>query len=82
MTLNQHQKIQRHPSGLVRIADGTAGVAHSAHPNVEDNSYNRRKYPDYTPAWGFLYSPEVFASTDLDRMAAKLCACPACGKAK
>lgn len=75
MKLSKYQRIEHHSTGLVRIIDGSAGVAHSAHPNVEDNRYNRRKHPDYTPAWGFLYSPEVFASTELDKLAARLCKC-------
>ncbi len=77
--LNQYQHAKRDPqTGLVWIEDGTAGVAHSAHPNVEANRVTRRMYPGRVEVRGFLYSPDVFTSSDLDKLAAKYCACPAC----
>ena len=71
-------QIQRHESGLVRIIDFSTGMCHSAHPNVQDNRATRRKYPNWTPAWGFRYSPDVMTSTTADARAAKLCKCPSC----
>lgn len=79
--LNQHQHAKYDPAtGLVWIEDGTAGVAHSAHPNVEANRITRklREYAGWIEVRGFLYSPEVFASTDLDKLAAKYCQCSPC----
>lgn len=71
--------IQRHGSGLVRVIDGSTGVAHSAHPNVQDSKQNRRKHPGWIPAWGFLFSPDLVTGTDPKTETAKfLCACPAC----
>lgn len=67
-------------SGLVWIEDGTAGIAHSAHPNVEANKYSRKdkRFVGWIEVRGFLYSPERFVSTDLDRLAAEYCKCPTC----
>ena len=69
-------------SGIVRIVDTRIGGAHSAHPNIADTPHNRRAYPQFTPAFGWLYSPDVFTSTELDRIAAQYCACPACEACK
>lgn len=77
--LNQYQRIKQDPfSGMVWIEDGTIGGSHSAHPNVEANKITRRLHPDYTECNGFLYSREIFTSTDLDRLAAKYCQCASC----
>lgn len=79
MKLSKYQRVERDAAtGIVRIMDGSIGGAHSAHPNVEANKYNRRTHPTWREAWGFLYSPEVFTSTDEDKYAAKLCCCSAC----
>lgn len=80
--LNAYQHAKIDPStGLVWIEDGTAGVAHSAHPNVEANKITRRQHPGRIEVRGFLYSRDRFASTDLDKIAAKYCRCPGCTNA-
>jgi hypothetical protein len=68
------------PTGLVWIEDGTIGGAHSAHPNVEANRITRKlpQYRGWIEVRGFLYSPDRFVSTDLDKLAAKYCCCPSC----
>lgn len=82
--LNAYQHAKFDPlTGLVWIEDGTAGVSHSAHPNVEANKYTRRdrKFVGWVqsgPQRAFLYSPQRFVSTDLDALAASYCQCPGC----
>jgi len=77
--LNPHQRAKFDPlTGLVWIEDGTAGVAHSAHPNVEANRQTRRIHPGRIEVRGFLYSRDIFTSTDLDRLAARYCRCCGC----
>jgi hypothetical protein len=77
--LSQYQRAKQDPStGLVWIEDGTAGVAHSAHPNVEANRETRRLHPTWLECRGFLYSPDVFTSTELDKLAAAYCQCGPC----
>jgi hypothetical protein len=77
--LNEHQRAKYDPrTGLVWIEDGTAGVAHGAHPNVEANAQTRRMHPDWLECRGFLYSPEVYCSTELDQIAATYCHCGPC----
>lgn len=76
--LNQYQRARIDPAtGIVWIEDGTAGVSHSAHPNVEANKVTRKKreYSGWRESHGFLFSPETFCSTELDRLAAKYCQC-------
>lgn len=81
--LNEYQRPKYDPhTGLAWIEDGTAGVAHSAHPNVEANRYTRAKYPGWLECRGFLHSPEVFVSTELDRIAAAYCHCGPCDEAR
>ena len=83
--LGQYQRPKYDPqTGLVWIEDGTAGVSHSAHPNVEANRFNRRKYQaqGWVESHGFLFSPEVFRSTELDHLAARYCRCNGCHMAK
>lgn len=64
--LGPYQRAKFDPqTGLTWIEDGTAGVAHSAHPNMEANKYSRKLHFDWIECRGFLYSPDVFTSTDL-----------------
>lgn len=82
--LNAYQHAKFDPAtGLAWIEDGTAGVSHSAHPNVEANKYTRkdRRFSGWAqsgPSRAFLYSPERFISTELDALAAAYCQCHAC----
>jgi len=79
MKLSKYQKLERDPAtGIVRIIDGSIGGAHSAHPNVAANRNTRRSHPTWRESWGFLFSPEVFTSTEEDKYAATLCGCSAC----
>lgn len=79
--LNPSQTAKYDPqTGLVWIEDGSAGVAHSAHPNVQANKQTRRMYRGRIECRGFLYSSDVFASTELDKLAAKYCRCDSCAK--
>lgn len=81
--LGNYQRAKFDPhTGLAWIEDGTAGVAHSAHPNVEANKYSRRKYFDWIECRGFLYSPDIFRSTELDKLAARYCQCPSCQRSR
>lgn len=45
---------------------------------MEANKYSRKLYPGWIEARGFLFSPDVFTSTELDKLAARLCQCHAC----
>ena len=77
--LSAHQRAKFDPhTGLVWIEDGTAGVAHSAHPNVQANAQTRRAHPNWLECRGFLYSPDVHVSTELDQIAATYCHCGPC----
>lgn len=81
LKLNQYQRAKHDPAtGLVWIEDGTAGVAHSAHLNVEANRVTRkmREYKGWIECRGFLYSPNTLPSTALDRIAARYCQCSPC----
>jgi hypothetical protein len=79
VTLNEYQKLYRDPqTGLAWVENGSAGIAHSCHPNVEANKITRRmkEYQTWVESRGFLYNTaEFIASDDLDRLAAAKCNC-------
>jgi hypothetical protein len=76
VTLNPYQRLYCDPqTGLAWIENGSAGLAHTLHPNCEANRYTRRKYPERLEVRGFLYDVQSSVSDEFAPILQKYCAC-------
>lgn len=71
-------------SGIAWVEDGTAGVGHTCHPNIDVTGSIRgmkqlgywRKEDRTVRSHGFIYNIDSFVvSDDLDALAAQYCRC-------
>jgi hypothetical protein len=78
VTLNPYQKLYSDPqTGLAWVENGSAGIAHSLHPNVQANSATRRmrEYQTFVECRGFLYNTQACVSDDFAPLLRKYCQC-------
>ena len=82
--VRDHVELHRDASGIAWIVDTSAGIAHSAHPNIDATGSVRgmkqlglgRKDARTVRSHGFIYNvSETAVETDLDEIARKACRC-------